>query len=137
MPNKQITKPKKTDEEGTKVWTGEDGIVYAQTAKRITEEEINELINQIEEVLNKAPQKSKIAINIKTTFPVRTSRFRRATAKRIKGIAENPGFEKLALFSENVIMRTTGSFILAAGEIKNAKVFTKKEKALEWLKRSD
>ncbi len=134
MAENQIPKDKDSQERRSKVWVGEDGIVHVETGRVITEEGVNRIIDEIEEILKKISGEGRILIEIKTISVIRSSRFRKRTADRVRALDKNIGFKKVAVFSETVIMRAIGSFILAASGIKNSKIFTNKKKALDWLK---
>jgi len=135
MPNKQTIENSSLKKDEGKIWIEKDGIIYIELSKRMSEEDVKQLMKEIEEAIRKVLGKAKILINLRTVPTVWTSQFRKRLAERIKEIAKNIRFEKAALFGGNVVLRTIASFIIAATGLGNVKVFPTKEEALKWLKK--
>lgn len=133
MTNEQTIKNK---EEQSKVWIGEDGIVRLTLAKMITEKDIWDIFEDLEEKLKRLSGKAKVLINMTTISIIRSSKFRKITAEKVKKIAIDPGFENAAICGGDIILRTIASFIVKVSRVKNIKVFTTEEEALKWLKKS-
>jgi len=121
-------------DEKSKVWLREDGIVYVVVGKTVSEEEVMDLIDKIEEILKSVPGKAKVLVDVGTVAVIRSSSFRNKLAKRLRDTVESRGVEKAAFFGQKLITRTIVSFIVMASGLKNLKVFENKEKALKWLK---
>jgi len=135
MPNKQTIENSSLKKDEGKIWIEKDGIIYIELSKRMSEEDVKQLMKEIEEAIRKVLGKAKILINLRTVPTVWTSQFRKRTVERVKEIAKNIRFEKAALFGGNVVLRTIASFIIAATGLGNVKVFPTKEEALKWLKK--
>ncbi len=121
-------------DEKSKVWLREDGIVYVVVGKTVSEEEVMDLIDKIEEILKSVPGKAKVLVDVGTVAVIRSSSFRNKLAKRLRDTVESRGVEKAAFFGQKLITRTIVSFIVMASGLKNLKVFENKEKALKWLR---
>jgi len=135
MNDQETIKNKDSKEVENKVWIGDDGIIYVTLAKNLTEKDVWDIVEDVEENLERLPNKAKILVNMTTTTLIQSSQFRKTTAEKIKKIASNPKFGKAALYAEAVIWRTIASFILMASGTKNVKVFNNEKKALDWLKK--
>lgn len=136
MAEEQTIKNNKPEEK-SKIWTEEDGVVNIRIAKVVTEEDVDELIEQTRESLKSFSGRAKILIDmtaINVTAGIRSSGFRKKAAVQAKALIESPGFKKAALFGGATIHRTIASFIIVASGIKNIRMFETKEKALKWLK---
>ena len=119
-----------------KLWEEKEGIVHIKLIKMINEQELYQFIKEVKEAVEKLPQKAKVLVDIREATPFRSSQFRKGAVEMLKGIAQSPGFQKVAIFGGGVIKSTIASFVIAASGLKNIKVFGKKEDALKWLKES-
>ncbi len=63
-------------DEKSKVWLREDGIVYVVVGKTVSEEEVMDLIDKIEEILKSVPGKAKVLVDVGTVAVIRSSSFR-------------------------------------------------------------
>ena len=79
----------------------------------------------------------KILISILTSSIIKSSRFRKKCAEKIKKIYEDTGFRKAAIFGLTLIPRSIANFIIVASGVENVKIFSDKKDALKWLKKSD
>ncbi len=118
------------------IWLGEDNIIHVKVSEKPSEKEVVDLFNKIEDILKTNHKKFKILIDASIISVIRSSGFRKRTAERIRDIANKYGFEKTAIFAENIIIRTIASFIVLASGLDNIKVFANKEEAKKWLTRS-
>ena len=122
------------EKEENKVSIREDGIVYIEIGKRVSEKGIIDLIDRLMEILKRLPKKSKILLNIGTLFLIRSSVFRKELSDKVKFIFQEYDFGKAAFYSSNIKTRTVVSFVITATGLKNMKVFQTQEQALNWLK---
>ncbi|MEW6041719.1 MAG: STAS/SEC14 domain-containing protein [Elusimicrobiota bacterium] len=119
-------------------WDEENKIGYLKIPVIITEDEMEQLVKQIFPLLRQASGKGKIYVDLSITQPhlVRAGKMR----KRILGVLQEVteiGVEKIAMLIGSIIVKTALSFIIAAGGLKNIKIFKTQEEALNWLKESE
>lgn len=137
MPPKQTVKNGSFEKDENRVLVGEDGVVRVELADKMKEEDVEQLIERIEDIMEKAPGRARILFNLSsTTTHIRSSQFRKKIAERIKEIAKNVGFAKIAFFGGNLIIRTIASFIVVSAGLKNIKIFPEQEEALKWLRKA-
>ena len=111
-------------------------VVYIEVAEEVSEEEVFDLLDKIEEALKVIGKEAEVLVNITTNIIIRSSNFRKEIAERIKDIFKRQGFKKVSLFAPHLATRTIVSFIIAITQLDNIKVFKSEEEALKWLKNS-
>ena len=95
------------------------------------------LIKSYRAIAQTIPTKPKVLVNMKpvphTSF-ASSSVFRKEIVRELRKVAEDPGFEKAALWGAGVLQRTVAKFILAASGLKNIKYFKTEKESIRWLK---
>ena len=134
MVKRQNMKNKSSEKNKSKIWKGDDGIIYVEITGSLDEHIVEELIKEIEEFLKEMPGEGRVLLDIQTPSIIRSSEFRRGVVEWIKQVAKDPGFAKAAVFANNIVIKTIASFILVPSGVKSIKVFTTKPEALKWLK---
>lgn len=120
--------------EKNKMWLGKDGIVRIELGKVTDEKVIRRIINDYKEIVRNFPTKPKILIDIKSSIPIPSSLFRKKVVELLKDAYREPGFEKIAIWGSNMILRVITLFIIKATGLKNIKHFKIEKEALQWLK---
>ena len=123
-----------TKKEKNIIRQGTDGIIYIDVPKGISEQDIYKLIDEAEKFLKGLSGEAKILVDMSEATIFRSAGFRKKAAKKMKEIAQGPGFKKAAMVGKDIFRRTIVSFVITAAGIKNVKVFKTKEEALKWLK---
>ena len=122
-------------EEKNKVLIKGDKTVYIKVSEEVSEEEVMDLLDEIEEALKVIGKEVKVLVNVATTIVIRSSIFRKRIAERIKDIFEEYGFKKVSLSAPSLATRTIISFIIAITQLNNMRVFKSEKEALSWLKK--
>ncbi len=119
-------------ENGNKVFVEKDGIIHVEVRReKTTEEDILSLLEETKKTTESFPKKPKLLIvNLMKGSVLRSYRFRRKVGEKLKEIV----FERAAICEESVFSRTIAMFIITAINIKNVRLFSSKERALEWLR---
>ena len=124
--------------EGSKIWLGEDGILYVKIGKVMNKKVAEELANRYIEVAKKTPRGEVRAIIDMSDVPHTSlgvsQDFRKKIVGNIREAFQKYGFKKAAIWGGGVFQRTVVKFILAAARIKNIRHFKTEKEALKWLK---
>ena len=119
-----------------KIWLGEDGIVYLYLGGQFKEEDIKKFVEEKIKVLKEVKGKTRVLGDLRDLgmgdFSLAT-RAKKLIVDELKEL-EQEKVEKMAIVGSNMIIKVVGLFVGKALRIKEAKYFTDKEKALEWLK---
>jgi len=136
--NQNNTSSQKTEIkiEGSKLWLGEDGILYVKIGTAMNEKIAEELANSYIEIAKKLPGQIKALVDMSqvshTSLGV-SSEFRKKIVENIKEAFKKYGFKKAAIWGGGIMQRTVVRFILAAARIENIRFFKTEEEALKWL----
>jgi len=127
-------KEKDSEKNQSRVWIGDDNIIYITIAKKLREEDIWKALDKTEELLKGFARKGKVLIDMSTSSVIRSSQFRRVTVEKVKEVVMNSGLEKAAIFGGGIVLKTIAFFIVMASGMQNVKIFNTSKEALEWLK---
>lgn len=112
----------------------EDGIVLIKAlAKKWNEKTMDDLTEKYAKIIKKMPQKPKVLIDLTLSIPIPSLSIRKGIVEKMKYVA-SLGFDKVAMFGGNAIIKVTTLFAIAASRIKNFRRFDTEEEALKWLK---
>lgn len=136
----QNTKKDILDEEGVKIWIGEDKIVYVKYIN-LSEGTTFRSFEGIRRAKKYLPEGQKFFLDFEGLREEikranTSSSFRKRIAEQVENTLNRKEVEKVAIFSDDIFTRTVARFITTASGLKNTKVFSDKEKALKWLKKS-
>jgi len=123
------------EKEKSKIWIEEKNIVNVKIGEDVTRDDIMDLFDKGEIIARDLLGNISILIDLKSGFFIRSSKARKEIAEKFQELVKNPGFKKVAVFG-GVTAITIASFIISLSKMKNVKTFSKREKALEWLKKS-
>lgn len=124
------------ENEKSKIWLGEDGIIRIETGKDIfnSEKITIELVSEFKKIAKTLPNKANILVNIKEPIPISNFFFRKKVIELVKDAFEDPGFNKFALWGAgNNILKTVALFIIGATKLSNFKYFDTEKEALKWF----
>ena len=121
-------------ESKNKVSIKENKIIYIKVAEEVSEKEVFDLLDEIEEDLEALGKEAEVLVNITTNVVIRSSAFRKELAARVRDLFDRKGFRKVSLFAPHLATRTIASFVIAITKLDNIKVFKSEEEALSWLK---
>ena len=123
------------ENEKTKIWLGEDGIVKLKIEKDISEEVIRELALEFKKITKDLPGKANVSIDVTTSIPISGVLFRRKIVGIVKDVFNDPGFNKVAEWgAKNNLGKTIILFIIGATKFKNFRYFDTEEEVLKWFK---
>jgi hypothetical protein len=110
-------------------------MIYIEVGEEVSEEEIVDLFDEIEESLKMVGKDAEVLVNVATSVVIRSSIFRKRLAERIKDMFEEYGFKKISLFAPSLVTRTIASFVIAITQLNNMRAFKSEKEALNWLKK--
>jgi hypothetical protein len=120
-----------------KVFLREDGIIYVEMSGDLDRDNALATINEAADFAKSTPHKAKILVTIYASSSFGGSQRRKELVNILKEVYKDPGFEKIAVFGFNPVVRTIVSFVVMATQIKTIKLFSNTESALKWLNKSD
>jgi len=109
-------------------------VVIKALGKKWDEKTMDDLVEKYARFIKKLPQKPKILIDVTLSIPIPSSSIRKGIVEKMEYVA-SLGFEKVAIFGGNMIIKVTTLFAIAASRIKNIKRFDTEEEASRWLKK--
>ena len=114
---------------GSRLYLGEDNIIYIVATKNVDEKTETELITSFFKLVNMAEGKVHVLFDInKVGKPSHGAR------KIGREVLENEKVGKVAFFGLHPVARVIASFMIGVTKKKDIRSFKTKEKALAWLK---
>jgi hypothetical protein len=123
------------ENEKTKIWLGEDGIIRLKIEKDFKETSLENIYSEFKEIVSTLPQKPNVLIDVTGSVPLSASIFRKNVVKIVKDGFKNPGVNKIAEWGiTDSFIKTITLFVVATIGQKRFKYFETEEEALEWFK---
>ncbi len=123
------------ENEKTKIWLEENGIVKIEIGRDIGEKVIEELALKFKKITKDLPGKPNVSIDVTTSVPISGFLFRRKIVKIVKDLFKDPGINKVAEWGvKNNLVKTIILFIIGATKLKNFKYFDTEKEVLAWFK---
>lgn len=120
--------------EESNIWLDENNVVNVKISKNVEGGKIMDLFNRGEKIARELSGNTSILIDLTSGFFATSSKLRKEIAEKFKELVKDPGFKKVAVFG-GIAAVTVASFIISLGKMENVKTFTKREEALNWLKK--
>ncbi len=117
-----------------KIFLGDDGFIHHVYDGDQTYDNLQKDVDQIVQLLKqkRSEKKPAIVLGDYTNIGKADSSARKAASEALK----DGDYDKLALFGTNIFHTMAANLIIiASGKSKKVKVFKKREKATEWLKK--
>jgi len=122
-----------------KMWVDEDKIVHLKMEEVVVNIQILEdAFKKYKEITKDFSAKPKILIDISIVKYGMPSSFRKKAATDLKDLFYGVGFEKIAMWGGNTLVRVMTLFFITAfkaiSKLSNIQYFRTEEEALKWLK---
>ena len=108
-------------------------VVLKALGKNWDDKTKDDLVYKYAESIKKLSQKPKVLIDITLATPIPSPSIRKGIVEKMKYVA-SLGFEKVAIFGGNAIIKVMTVFAITASRIKDIKYFNNEEEAIKWLK---